>query len=99
MRTDIRHTQGFSCAPGSTFFARCQECKRLLLFGQTCVCGTPTNVPTGPRERFTAMGAPETGAVVESFLARYRARESAPRGVCSVCQFEYTSGTDKRCEC
>lgn len=86
MNKSIRHTAGFSCAPGSGFFARCPKDGRLLIFGQTCVCGTNSAHPN-PRPN-QARYIPQYGAWVA---------DHAPRSACSDCFFEYPLGGSHVC--
>lgn len=83
---NTRHTHGFSCAPGSGFFARCPKCSKLLIFGQTCVCGMHSAFPNMTR----------TQPVVPLWEAWSR-RENAPRSTCRACSFEYETGTEHAC--
>lgn len=52
-----------------------------------------------PREVMTRLGAPLTGATVESFLGLWAERESAPRLACGICQFEYPKAQPVRHTC
>lgn len=86
----IRHTQGFYCKPGSGFFTYCPNvgCRRMLIFGQTCVCGVNSMTPYPKRGQ--AQYVPLWGSWVA---------DSLPRSVCPTCQFEYPYGTERRCVC
>jgi hypothetical protein len=85
----IRHTAGFSCAPGSGFFARCPEDGRLLIYGQTCVCGTNSS---HPRNRPTVEVKP-----LSALFDAWQRRENAPRECCVKCSREYARGTVHVC--
>lgn len=101
----IRHTQGFSCEPGSGFLARCPnpECQRLLLFGQICVCGTNSGHPHIPGQCVKLSSGREVSSqamnAIHAYVRGHMARENTPRLTCGICQFEYPENNPERHTC
>lgn len=59
------------------FFARCPADGRLLILGQTCVCGTDSLWPKGH------------SASNNQWASVLNAWDAQPRKACQYCQFEY----------
>lgn len=78
----------FNPRPQPGFFVHCSSCTRLLIFGQTCVCGVNSMTPNPQPGQ--AQYVPQWGSVVYY---------SAPRLACGMCQFEYPQGQPERHDC